>query len=138
MRPPGIEPGLRDWKSLILPLNYRRYVLQVRIELTASASLVYKLYKHRALPTELLKRKPTVGIEPTTSRLEGGCSIQMSYAGKNVMCRPTPNRTEVSRVRVSCTNRLYYRSFSVYAGIEPATSRSRSARQQLTARRSTD
>ena len=24
LRPPGLEPGLWDWKSQILPLNYRR------------------------------------------------------------------------------------------------------------------
>ena len=74
-------------------------VLQARIELAASASLVYKLYKHRALPTELLKQEPTVGIEPTTSRLEGGCSIQMSYAG-NVDLPRIERRFQESESRV--------------------------------------
>jgi hypothetical protein len=38
-------------------------------------------YKAVALPLKLRRRVPLVGLEPTTSRLEGGCAIQLRQRG---------------------------------------------------------
>src|SRR5262245_37743111 len=34
-----------------------------------------------------LREKPEDGFEPTTYRLQGGCSGQLSYSGGNAQCR---------------------------------------------------
>jgi hypothetical protein len=41
LRSLGIGPRLREWKSLILPLNYERCVLQTGVEPVTSASPLY-------------------------------------------------------------------------------------------------
>jgi hypothetical protein len=57
-------------------------------------------------------KAPPAGLEPATYRLEGGCSIRLSYGGSNIVTDarrrtesdPAPDRTGMIRTR-------YARSF---------------------------
>ena len=44
------------------------------------------IQNNRGRPTNFVEMATPVGLEPTTCRLEGGCSIQLSYGA--VRSRP--------------------------------------------------
>jgi hypothetical protein len=45
-------------------------------------------------PDQVIRSEPEVGVEPTTYRLQGGCSDQLSYSGGAVIVRPRPAEPE--------------------------------------------
>ena len=88
----GIEPTQPAWKAGALPLSYARLYCQTRFsggftaknggekrirtsEGIASRFTVCPLWPLGYLPAQITaKLEPAVGIEPTTFRLQGGCS----------------------------------------------------------------
>jgi hypothetical protein len=50
--------------------------------------------RHCATPDPAARAEPEDGFEPTTYRLQGGCSGQLSYSGGKGECRP-PRRSSL-------------------------------------------
>ena len=73
-RATGIEPASSAWKAEVLPLNYARCVA------------------------------PEAGLEPAAIRLEGGCSIQLSYPGTSFV---DANILRLLRKRINYTNKIH-------------------------------
>ena len=68
----GIEPPWSAWKAEVLPLNYtRRIVAAMRHEKNFIMVFIYIYYIIFFKYNQIIKMVEIVGLEPTTSTLQG-------------------------------------------------------------------
>ena len=79
----GIEPALKAWEALILPLNYTRFTKE-QSTIKNMIKSIKKLVSSHKQKTSLFCREVfymgrMIGFEPTTPGTTNRCSNQLSY-----------------------------------------------------------